>query len=356
MIKIFVCCLFFVFFQSLCMTEQQNLDDIRKIPIEIIDKCMEELDWQSHMHFLLTCKKFYSKWMTYSHPNDYTKAMVNCARDYFKEANENKKKQINETFNSLIKGEGPRNKKDRQYIENFFKKIKITEQWKTIDIYGQIYKDKNLFWFPKHDIKQIITEHTAIARLIFNQGYKHNLNDLDDRGYSKLRNAICFEKIDYVKALISLEGIVNLNIQNKIDGEIPLHSAVFRNDYNVVKFLLACPTIDPNIQNKYMWTPLRYAVIHKASHRIIKLLCEDGRVNPNISDKYGFTPYSEAKNAKIKKILGKYTSFWGKYGHWFLSMRDVMQFAVLGILVGLALVIALGIIIAKDIIKIGKEI
>lgn len=352
------------------MEKRQNYN------FDVIDCIVVKLDYKANTRFLMTCKELYENYQDklcqgkrrdilykncYLNASDYTKALMYFACKYAKEEKLEIKDQILERFNFFIEYEGPQNKQDREYIENFFKKIEITKQWKTIDIYGQIYKDELPTWLLKRDIEQIIINDTAVARLIFNQGYEHNLNDLDE-GYSVLRNAICFGKIDYVKALISLEGIVNLNIQNKEDGETPLHAAVFRNDYNVVKLLLACPTIDPNIQNKYKWTPLYYAVINKASHRIIKLLCDDVRVNPNISDKYGFTPYSEAKNAKIKKILGKYTSFWGKHGHWFLSMRDVMRdvmkFGVLGALVGLALGITLGIIedVFKDIIKIGKEI
>jgi len=78
--------------------------------------------------------------------------------------------------------------------------------------------------------------------------------------------------------------------EKKDDGFSALHLACLNNYYDAVKCLIdRLLTLDINVKNRNNQTPLHLAV-ERNNYHVIKLLAETNRVNLNAQDKDGDTP------------------------------------------------------------------
>jgi len=83
----------------------------------------------------------------------------------------------------------------------------------------------------------------------------------------------------------------NLNIL--LTNQYPLHDAIWKDNIEAMKLLLAHSNIDVNKQDKYGYTPLYYA-IWKDKIEAMKLLLAHPNIDVNKQNKYGFTPLHDA--------------------------------------------------------------
>lgn len=282
--KKLLCMYFFLFFcfQTSCMT----LD----FCVNVFDNIAVTLDYKSHMRFFMTCKNFYEISTKYPHLDDYTNAMVHCAR-----------KNDVKNFNLLIKHEGPINKKNRQHIENFFNRF--PPKMSTIDLYGKIYNKENAYDFNIGVMYYVFKNNKLVFDFLLKQEYIYTFNPWP---MSDLQLAALSNNLAYVKVLLKFnQDLVDRNFQGD-SGITPLCSAFMLRQFKMVKLLLADPYVDINRQNGSGDT-LLHLVVKKENREILKLLVANPKLNYTIKNNDGRTAYDYAEDLYIKSLLSWYS-------------------------------------------------
>lgn len=272
------------------MFQEQNQNYFGVISGDVMNGIVAPLDYKSHMCFLMASKGLYSFVATYPQPDDYTKKMINYARN----------KNI-ENFNFSIKHEGPRNKKNRQDIEKFFK-IYYPPEDLTINVYGEIYSEKNSYHLGI--MYHIFNTNKAAFKLLLEQGYKHNFNAWQG---ADLQHAAMDNNFVYIKVLLGFNHIlVDRNFQGEMNGTALYWAFAFER-FRMVKLLLTDPYVDVNTKNASGDT-LLHVVVRKKNSEILKLLLAHPRINEAIKNNYGHTAYDYATDPRIKALLTLPTS------------------------------------------------
>lgn len=104
-----------------------------------------------------------------------------------------------------------------------------------------------------------------------------------------------------VNLILNMPGMVDVNTPNS-DGETALYVAVQFHQIEVIKTLLAVPTIDVNGKSKNSATPL-LAAAHVGNTEIIKLLLSTPNINLNATMKDGSTAVALAAKKYLQNIV-----------------------------------------------------
>lgn len=132
---------------------------------------------------------------------------------------------------------------------------------------------------------------------------KFDINSQNDKGWSLLHFACCYNQIEIVQYLLELENI-NVNIKEN-EKLTPLHIAVRFGNEKIIKLLMTRHEINVNSKNKDLFTPLHYAVKYRYIN-IVKILLDHPDIDINSLNKSYNTPLHIAcfiNEPEIAKLL-----------------------------------------------------
>lgn len=120
-------------------------------------------------------------------------------------------------------------------------------------------------------------------------------------GETAIYMAVEMGRLKQVQTLLKYGADANIPTN---DGVIPLHSAVLRQDINIVEILLQYSS-NPNFKNKYYGqTPVHYAIRSKVKPAIIFLLVQCGG-SLSIRDKFNKRPLDYVETEEMREVMNK---------------------------------------------------
>ena len=146
-------------------------------------------------------------------------------------------------------------------------------------------------------------EHINIAFLLLENHPPYPVNPDDYDLFTKLANAMKYEKIHLIKPLIE-EG-ANINTRDEV-GRMPIISAVRNKDINLINFLIRRGA-DLNVKTLALGEPLLHLAIYNESAKIVKILLEAG-VDPSAKNDAGLTPLDAASKPRQPSIVNMITA------------------------------------------------
>jgi|GEM_PF-3912672 len=189
--------------------------------------------------------------------------------------------------------------------------------------------DKNLSWSPLHEVIYAMPYKTDEERNIKNKVLNIffevgcNVNAKDVFGYTPLHYAAAFGDLDSVKKLLSNnafengdEGKAIISSTSRDQNLSPLHIAVIKSQYEVVKELLSIDTIDINRKEfKYGMTPFHFA-----------LLTQDEGIIDLFLSRFGdsYKPVKNALGLDDKDMVGIRSYSYGDY----IKLHDMTRLIV----------------------------
>jgi ankyrin repeat protein len=286
-------------------------------PIDLVRQIMNHLTIGKNITFVRTCESFYQQFykkegldslFSMSCPLDrysYTKAMSFCALR--SDDSMSALYSYKDITTLLVKHEDEENRLSRKKVCRFFLGRNTSDDIAVIiQAYStRIKEDKHL---PFELSKSQATDQT-VALLLLNHPHidlnknfecrevfgdangktisfllnelKIDPNIVDTSGHTMIIDAIWRNNFESLKILLAHSG-TNPNGQDH-KKRTPLHLAVFYDRPEMVELLLAHSDIDPNIQDDGGNTPLIGATAYKNT-KIIRLLLMHPKIDPNIQN------------------------------------------------------------------------